>query len=963
MIRFDYYTAWVVFLASALCQFSWSADTVDFNRDVRPLFNQHCVACHGGVKQASDLSFVYEDQAMLVVEPGDAADSEMILRVTAEDGDEALMPPAEHGRRLTAREVAILREWINEGAKWGKHWAYDPPKQTSPPKPLDDASDRGSWGRNKIDRFVLPVMRANDLSPSEDAAPDRWLRRVSLDLIGLPPTPQQRAQFLDEVNSDGEAAYEAAVERLLQSPSFGERWASVWLDVIRYADSRGMGADGRRTIWKYRDWVIRAFNDDMPYDQFTVRQLAGDLLPDATIDDLVATASQRVTQTNEEGGTDDETFRTEAVIDRVNTTWQAWQGLSFGCVQCHSHPYDPIRHEEYYRFLAYFNNTRDCDLNNDAPTIAVPLDAAEATKARELDRQIEQLWNTQWSDADEMLSTEDNWQSLKTLTAKTNNATKVQVSNVDGADQYETQGTVSRNTTVTVEGELPSSEAPLTAIRFTGLPEDIDKAKKDSEWGFLISHFKASIVPAEGEATALKIAFVVADEPDPLVDPQESLNEKSSQGFGAYSRINYPRSGAFILESPVTIQPGDRLRVSLSQKTVELGAFPLVARRGRISISSQAGVSNWWSDESRVTAREQLAELRKQRKKIPSVSTPVLQERRDVFTRGSYVFDRGNQFTKADRVQPSTPSFLPSMDNHGSSRLEMARWIASPKNPLTARVAVNRAWAQLFGTGLVETQEDFGTSGSPPSHPLLLDDLADRFQTEMQWSTKSLLKEMVLSSTYRQTSRAAAEKHIADPANRFLSRGPRGRLPAESIRDQALAVSGLLSDKMFGAPVHPPIPAGIWKPFQGGDKWKTPDKGDPDRYRRTIYTYTKRSIQFPMMASFDAPTREFCSVRRLPSNTPLQALMTLNDAAFVEAGEALAVRMREAGDELGQQIQFGFLLTTCREPREVELEALVSLVKETKSDVRGVTESEAAPYDPLQAVAAVLLNLDEVLTK
>ncbi|QDV82418.1 PSD1 and planctomycete cytochrome C domain-containing protein [Stieleria magnilauensis] len=931
---------------------------VDFNRDVRPIFNQHCVACHGGVKQAGGLSFVYADSVLAVIDPGSSEDSYLMERVLLPADEEEHMPPSDHGRSLNAAEIDILKRWIDGGGQWGKHWAF-----TQPQRAETRLLESDPWSRTRIDPFVLDKIRQHALAPQVDAEPEEWLRRASLDLTGLPPTPAQVDAFQADVRRNGEDAYRVAADDLLASPAFGERWASVWLDVIRYADSRGLGLDGRRTIWQFRDWVIRAFNEDMPYDQFTVRQLAGDLLPDRTLDDLLATACHRTTQTNEEGGTDDETFRTEAVMDRVNTTWQAWQGVSFGCVQCHSHPYDPIEHKEYYQFLAFFNNTADSDLGNDLPTLAVPIDHDQFDEAFQLDEQADQLWLTEWQRARELVKDDELWKPISDLELSTNNNTRVIAATVDGVAEYQTTGTVQTKTKVHINGKVDESIAQITALRFTGFPKNEQQALIDSEWGFIVSHLTAKLISQDGTETAIQFEQVISDEPDPLLQPNESLNPKSNHGFGPYSRIHHPRTGAFLANPPVQVKPGDRLDVEIAFNDVELGAFPLIAHRGRIAVSQSGAFTDWLTDAQRVAAREQIAALRRQRASIRSINTPILIERPQQFARPSRVFDRGNQTTKTDPVDPAIPAFLatPSVEPDASlTRLQMAEWLISPENPLTARVAVNRFWAQLFGTGIVETQEDFGIAGAPPTHPRLLDDLAVRFRTEMGWSVKTLLRELVLSSTYRQSATVDAERYEIDPANRWLSRGPRGRLPAETIRDQALFIAGLLSEKQFGPPVHPPLPDGVWKPFQGGDKWATVDPNNPDRYRRTIYTYTKRSIPYPMMASFDAPSREFCSMRRLPSNTPTQALMTLNDATFVEASQALAGRMIAADDDVDQQLRYGFRLATCRQPKQAESLAIRELYDSILQKHDGEEPNQQAA---MTAVASVLLNLDEVLTK
>lgn len=941
-------------------------EQLSFNEHIRPIFNQHCVACHGGVEQAGGLSFVHGDAASYIVEPGEPDASYLIERVTSEDPEER-MPPPDHGKGLSQQEIDLLRTWIQQGGNWGKHWAFVKPEKSEPPIA---SSEDSAWTTSRIDAFVLKRMRQAGLAPAPEADPQRWLRRVTLDLTGLPPTPEELAEFLQAVEAQGAAAYEATVDRLLKSPAFGERWASVWLDVVRYADSKGLGLDGRRTIWKYRDWVIRAFNADMPFDEFTVKQIAGDLLPDPSMDDLVATACNRLTQTCEEGGTDDEMFRVEAVIDRVNTNMTAWQGLTFGCVQCHSHPYDPIQHAEYYKLLAFFNNTADSDLGSEEPNVLVPLEHNDTEEARVLDRQIEATRETLWEEAYDVLANQSQWSELRDFEVSTNNSTKVVTAEVDGHFEYQTRGTVAKETTVVVEAAVPSGLTQLAALRFTGLPKDEKAARMDSEWGFVISHIQLELLEGDADPRILEIADVIADQPQTILDPMLSLNAKSQHGFGAYSRIHYPRTGYFVLAEAIPVSADARLRISLRQDVFETGAFPLVAHRGRLAITGDAPILDWESQQSVQQRRAELADMQARRRKIPSVRIPVLRELPVSFSRPTHVFDRGNYLTKTDGVPASTPEILggpQANEEHALNRLDLARWIASPENPLTARVAVNRFWAQLFGSGIVRTQEDFGSSGDAPTHPDLLNDLAARFSTEMGWSVKTLLRELVLSSTYRQSSVVSSDKLAADPQNVYLSRGPRRRLPAETIRDQALAISGLLSKKQFGEPVHPPIPDGIWLPFQGGDRWDTPDRDDPDRYRRTIYTYIKRTIQFPVMASFDAPTREFCAPRRLPSNTPLQALMTLNDATFVEASQALAERMFDHSVELQEQLQYGFLLATCRDPQPRELQPLIDLyeIRRNEEDAHAPDEAgtESTRLNALTSVASVLLNLDEVLNK
>ena len=929
-------------------------ETVRFNRSVRPIFTKHCTACHGGVKQAAEISFSYRDQVLppdgWIVEPGDPDASLLIERVVSDDPEER-MPPPEHGEKLSKDEIDVLKRWIRQGASWSEHWAYELPIAPETPQ-VNDAD----WCRQSLDRFIVAKLQQKGIRPAPDERPERWLRRVTLDLTGLPPTLDERQRFLDSLRQGREQAYRSVVDSLLKSPAFGERWASVWLDQVRYADSKGLGLDGRRNIWKYRDWVIDSLNHDLPFDQFTVKQIAGDLLPNPTMEDRIATAAHRTTQTNEEGGTDDEEFRVAAVLDRVNTTWQTWQGVTFGCVQCHSHPYDPFKHEEYYRFAAFFNNTRDSDLNEDWPTVQVPIDTADYPRAANLDKQLETLRRTLWEREYAALSDTELWKPLSAMKASTNNATKVGVESKGRHDQFHTIDTVTKNVDITLESPIPAGLEKLTAIRLTGMPLEPEKAESDSEWGFVISHIQAELVlPDEKEPVPLEFSRVISDEPNPFYDPEQSLNAKSNQGFAAYTRINYPRSAAFILKSAKSVTKGTRLRVTLKHRQFLLASFALVMRRGQLDVTDDERLTEIASGDEATQIRTEMDDLRSRRSKIKSTSVPVMAEREPHLARKSHVFVRGLFLTKDNEVTPGTPDSLPPLpSDRPADRLALANWIVSPENPLTARVTVNRIWSRLFGVGIVATEEDFGSSGDPPSHPQLLDHLAVRFQSELGWSTKALIREIVLSRTYRQSSAIRKELLESDPGNRLLARGPRHRLSAEIVRDQALAISGLLGESMHGPPVHPPIPDGVWKPFTAGDKWKTPDINDPDRYRRSVYTYTKRSIPFPMFSSFDAPSREFCSPRRLRSNTPLQALMTLNDQTFAECAAAFGKRMSQSGNSPAEILRSGFLMSTCREPSEREIDDLIGLY-ESLEDLEN--------QQRLSIIASVLLNLDEVLTK
>ncbi|MEM1441038.1 MAG: DUF1549 and DUF1553 domain-containing protein, partial [Verrucomicrobiota bacterium] len=735
--------------------------------------------------------------------------------------------------------------------------------------------------------------------------------------------------------------------------------------IVRYADSRGMGHDRRRSIWPYRDWVVGAFNDDMPFDQFTIRQLAGDLLPDATMDDLIATAAHRNTQTNNEGGTDDEEFRTEAVIDRVNTTWQTWGSITFGCVQCHDHPYEAFQHDEYYEFLAFFNNTVDSDLGKDEPLLKVPNDPAKREAAHDLDLRIRELQQDLWTLGSGVVE-EASWSPLIFDQVKTSNNTVLKTEMVDDQQHLYTEGTIQKGPTYVLEGNPEAAE--INAFRLHVLPTDAEKALQDSEWGFDISELKLDLVDEAGTATPIEFGASVADVPYLPHAPETLFNADGSR-FQAWTRMHHARSITIIPKEPIQTT-GKKLTFRIANKAYLLGAFPLVMERGFFEYSTDEKLTKFVHSEDRVAKYGKLKALLKERSAIPGTAIPVMAERPSEIGRPTHVFARGNFLEKDKPVSAGIPESLPPLaQTEDPTRLDMAQWWVSGENPLTARVFVNRIWEQLFGNGLVATLEDFGSSGEKPSHPLLLDYLALRFQNDHAWSMKSIVREIVLSSTYQQAAAATPELTKLDPANRLLARGPRSRLSAEVLRDQALAIGGLLSLKVGGPPVHPPIPGGVWQPFDKGDNWKTPDRGQEDRYRRALYTYTKRSIPFPSMATFDAPSREFCNPRRLTSNTPLQALTMMNDEAFAEAAQGLARRMKyKTEGDVKEKLAIGYRIATARPPTAERLNELLALYQDLEAQYtenprlkQGMAGTpDGAAYT---IVAQVILNLDEVLTK
>jgi hypothetical protein len=946
-------------------------ETVNFARDIRPILNSKCTGCHGGVKQAGGVSFVYEEQVVNfegdtgnpVVKPGDPEASEMLFRLTLPDDDSDRMPPVdEHPKGLSTQEIGLIRKWIEQGASWSEHWSFEKP--TRPEIPT--VTEKTAPG-NEIDHFVRARLEKEGLEASPPAEPGRLLRRLTLDLTGVPPTLEELEAFEAACATDRTKATQNVIEDLLSRPAFGEKWATMWLDLVRYADSRGLGQDGKRTIWPYRDWVVSAFNGDMPFDQFTIRQLAGDLLPNPTMDDLIATAAHRNTQTNNEGGTDDEEFRTEAVIDRVNTTWQAWGAMTFGCVQCHDHPYEAFRHPEYYEFLAFFNNTADSDLSNDEPVLRVPNDPKQYIPARELDQKIRRLQNEIWKEGRKTV-TAATWTALPLHHASSNNNTKLQTRIVDGQHRFQTAGTVQRGPVYRLESDFPPEAGPVTGIRLTILPKDPDKALKDSEWGFEISDFTADVATADGQETRVDFSVSIADVPY-LPNEPNTLIGANGKGFEAWTRIHHTREIVMIPKDPVDLA-GKKLKIQIANEGFLLGSFPLVVQKGFLETSADETLTAFGRNPGQARKHSDLAAAIKERNAIPSTSIPVMAERPQSISRPTHVFARGNFLEKDKAMSVGVPASLPPLAaGEKATRLDMAKWWVSDENPLTARVFVNRIWERLFGTGLVATLEDFGSSGEKPSHPALLDHLALRFQNDHGWSMKAIIREIVSSSTYQQQAHASAELTALDPKNRLLARGPRSRLSAEVLRDQALAIGGLLTEKVGGAPVHPPIPVGVWKPFQAGDKWETPAPGSEERYRRALYTYTKRSIPFPSFATFDAPSREFCTPRRLVSNTPLQALTMLNDEAYAEAAQGLARRMKYDTDgSVAEKIAAGVRIATARPPSQDRLDELVGLFDKLHAQyesrpelMKGMAGSpDGAAYT---IVAQVILNLDEVLTK
>ena len=902
----------VVVLLAFCCQ---KRDKISFNDEIRPILNDNCLVCHGGVKQLGGFSLLFPETAFGTTEsgktaivPGNHRKSELYKRLVHHDPEER-MP--QESTPLQQEEIALIAQWIDQGANWEDHWAYIPPQPVALPETPSD------WPRNNIDRFILRRLVENQLQPADEADPAMLARRASFDLTGLPPN----STLMDQIKTlPREVSYEALLDSLLDSPHYGERWASMWLDLARYADSHGYEADYHRDIWRFRDWVIMAFNDDMPFDQFTIEQLAGDLLPDPNYDQLIATAFNRNTMTNTEGGTIDEEFRTASVMDRLNTSFEVWQSTSIGCVQCHSHPYDPFEHEEYYQLMAFFNNTQDADLNSMIPTLP------------------------SWQEQDQ--------QEIQQL-----------VSYINKLD-----------TSPKLDGKNLFSDQVYQALFPKLLPQACDDFQNALIYrNGVVSNFIYNY--SEGLNKRYYLQF--NDIPlDGLTGIQYSF---ATKGEDAMIRV-YADSldGTLINEVnfPMTSKQGHRERQQYEEDDFPAQGiegkhhliFELINTTGKapdglVTLNNIRLIYQKETDPVLDEYQNKLLELTKK-----ADHTPIMKAKIPGFKRATRVFDRGGWLSPSDTVKPVLPQTLaPQVGNIGGDRMAFARWLVSNDNPLTARVIVNRIWEQLFGTGMVLTVEDFGTQAERASHPELLDYLALRLMDEHQWSIKSLLKEILLSASYRQSSQVTEMKLELDPYNRLLSRGARFRLSAEQIRDQALAVSGLLDRTVGGKSVMPPQPEGIWQVIYNNQQWITAKE---DRYRRGVYTYWKRTAPYPSMVSFDSPSREFCVSRRIRTNTPLQALVTMNDPVFIETSRALSKLMKTAEGSVSDAITHGYYLALMRKPTPQTMEVLENLYHdavETQSTLKmrpvAIEKDEREPVDPMTVVANAIMNLDGFLMK
>lgn len=1015
-----------------------AARKVDFVKDIQPIFAARCFECHSEKKQEAQFRLDAKEIALRGGELGPAivpgkSEESLLIRAVAGVKPDFVMP--KKGERLTTAQIGLLRAWIDQGAEWPdsasvkvedkrNHWAFKPPVR--PPAP---AVKHKNWVRNPIDNFVLARLEQEHLKPSPEADRITLIRRLSFDLIGLPPSVREVQEFAADKRPD---AYERIVERLLDSPHYGERWGRHWLDAARYADTNGYEKDKPRSIWPYRDWVIRAFNDDMPFDEFTIEQLAGDLLPNPTLDQRVATGFLRNSMLNQEGGVEPEQFRVEALIDRMDTLGKAFLGLTINCCQCHNHKYDPFAQKEYYQLYAFLNNDDEAFL--EVPTrdqekqrneILAKVREVEEKAMKETTNLTERM--SQWETNISEVTTDWNVLDPKEWL---NFATKYEKQDdlclLGGGDLQ--PGGVMR---VWVDTELTN----ITGFRLEALTNPnlmYDGPGLGGKGSFLVKEFSVEAYPLHEPTVTNKIEFwrAEADQEAPGFGVTNAIDGKSDKGGWSptltVEHRNEPHRAIFECREPFGFPGGTRMEIVINQTKEKdddgrLESHMLGCLRLSVTTNAQTLKVDPLTPQQRKllaiapdkrTPAQQLELFEAYRLTDPSLTnlnrkienaftnwpyppTTLALQQRD-HPRVTHIFKRGDRLRPGDEVQPDVPSVLnPFPQDAPRNRLGLAKWIADRRSPTTARVIVNRMWQEYFGQGLVTTPEDFGMRVERPSHPELLDWLACEFmkpetrssksetnskfeESSKAWSMKHIHRLIVTSASYRQSSKVTPELYTKDQYNRLLARGPRFRVDGEVVEDIALSVSGLLNPKIGGPSIYPPIPASVGDQVYGGFTW--PETKGADRFRRGMYTFWKRSLPFPSLTAFDTPSGEFSCPRRMRSNTPLQALTTLNEKTFVEAAQAMALRViKEGGADDRSRATYAFELCTGRKPRSFEISKLLKFWNEqydyfenrTASAINvAVPDVKQMPEDVnLHKVAAwamvsrAILNLDETITK
>jgi len=1017
---------------------------IDFNRDIRPILSENCYACHGpdaetrkaglrlDLKESALAKLKSEDFAVV---PGDVTKSGLIQRITAKDVDDR-MPPPKTGKHLTEAQIDLLRRWIAQGAPWNEHWSFIKPERPLPPT----VKSKG-WTRNPIDNFILARLEKEQLTPTSEADKATLVRRVTFDLTGLPPTPAEVDAFVADRNS---GAYERLVDRLLQSPRYGEHEARYWLDAARYGDTHGLHLDNERSMWPYRDWVVSALNRNQPFDQFTVEQLAGDLVPNATQEQKIASGYNRCNVSTSEGGAIDDEFYVRYAVDRTETTATVWMGLTVGCASCHDHKFDPISQKEFYQMYAFFNNFTEKAMDGNAllppPTMKLPT-SEQKLKLAQLGESItlaearvrEEATKVDYKEPEpkplakehsDFVWVEDDFP--KDAKAKSDG---VALQWIEGDKVYSGKRALARTDSGLAQDTFTRATVPLKVgnedrlfayvyLEPTNQPKTIMLQFHTTNWLHRVNWGDENAIPHDDkgatnrlvmgglpkagewtrlEVDAAKLGLPVGTAIDGIAFTQFGGTVYWDKAGIWTATPQEDRSGESQLvweqQEIVREKPGaprevlDAIKIKLSERTPE-----------QLKLIREYYIARVYAPTRSIfePMLKEIAAIKKERDELDSsIPSTMISQEMDK-PRGAFLLKRGQYDQRGDPVEPGVPAVLPPLKagDATTNRLTFARWLVSPDHPLTARVTVNRFWQQFFGTGLVKTAADFGAQGEWPSHPELLDWLACEFmqpsvpqfstlapQPVHGWDVKHLLRLIVTSATYRQSSAVTPDKLRVDPENRLLARGPRFRLDAEMIRDNALFVSGLLVEKMGGRGVRPYQPPGIWEAvgYTASNTAKfTQDRGEA-LYRRSLYTFWKRTAPPPYLTTFDAPSREKFCVRRERANTPLQALITMNDPAYVEAARHLSARMIQHDRNPDDRLEFGFRLVTARQPSSSEktilkdaltkyqvkyqgnVEAAKKLIAVGESPVNEKLDpSELAAYT---MVASLLLNLDETMNK
>jgi hypothetical protein len=997
-------------------------ERLNFSREIKPVLSNNCFFCHGpdanerkgglnGLRLDTESGAFADQGGTFAVVKGQPEKSELVRRISSVDSTEK-MPPEATGKRLTEREILLLKEWIQQGGNYTAHWSYSKPVRPDVP-----CVKHPEWATNDIDRFLFSRLEREGMTPLAEAERHTLIRRVSLDLTGLPPTWAEVQAF---VNDGDPKAYEKVVDRLLQQSSYGEHWGHMWLDLARYADSSGYADDPLRTIWPFRDYVIKSLNANKPFDQFTIEQIAGDLLPSPTDDQIIATAFHRNTLTNSEGGTNDEEFRNAAIVDRVNTTMAVWMGTTMACAQCHTHKFDPISQEEYFRFFAFFNNTDDADRFDESPLL-MRFTESQLQQQSQFQTEIARLTQTLATPTPERVAGQTKWEQsfpfdITWQTPPPDSAVSTGGNLLTICGDSIITATAAKTATYVIGIPLNSLEpTDVKAVRLEALPADVlpGQGPGFAEGNFIISKITAVVelpaaIPQAGRIVRdVKFVAAFADYEQPMFEVKNVIEGKTNSGWAVGGSLGRPHSLIAIAAVPVEAPAGSKLVVTIDQSSNHeshvLGKFRLSwTNHNHVAEFAQTpavtlAILNIQSDLRTDAQKSQLAkhyvsiapELETDRSRLamltqqlaelkPAMTVPIMKELAENLRRKTQIQHRGNFLDLGQEVTEGIPAtFHPLPQDAPKNRLTLARWLIDSNNPLTARVIANRFWEQIFGIGIVSTSEEFGAQGDQPYHPELLDWLATELVAR-QWDMKSFLKLLVMSAAYRQSSMVTPELYERDPENRLLARGPRFRLSAEMIRDQALALAGLLSPKMYGPSAKPPQPiSGLTAAFGSGIDWQT--SSGEDKFRRGLYTEWRRSNPYPSMSTFDAPNREVCTVRRSRTNTPLQALVTLNDPVYVEAAQALARRIAVSGLAVGDKALFAFRQVTSRNPTDEELNRLVKLFDAAHEQLqKQTTEAQQLATEPLgpaphgaeiselaawTVVGNVLFNLDEMLMK